>query len=260
MRMIHPAAWGGLLLNGMLAFLLYHALENMDLSLMDAASQQAWGEFNQFMLETIRPFHLTLLLAQAAALFLMVLKVPFALFIAFVAASLTIPGSFVYLLGCLLTHYRIKYAEFHTAPPGYIGARFCFPSFALRKMRVFTIISALAFMMLLLMGDYSVSATFFAVALVGLYCVFRAKANNALSLHEEYLTLTVGLFTPRLLIPYNSIRLATLHNYDVIQLDVETSSGTHPVIWPLQAVEPRERRHAVEEMGAALDAHGVPLQ
>ena len=260
MRMIHPAAWAGLLLNGMLAFLLYHALQNMDLSQMDAASQQAWNEFNQVMFDTVRPVHMTLLLAQAGALLLMVLNVPFALFVAFASASLTIPGSFVYLLGCLLTHYRIKYAEFFTAPPGYAGALFCFPAHALKKMRVFTIASACAFVMLLLMGDYSIAATFFAVALVGLYCVFRAKANNALSLHEDYLTLTLGLFTPRLLIPYEAIQMATLYTNDSIQLDVETAAGRRSVVWPLQSVEPGERLQAVEEMGAALHTHGVPLQ
>lgn len=260
MRMIHPAAWVGLFLNAVLAFMLYQALEVTDDTLMDAASQEAWKEFSSFMLGTIRPVHLTLLLAQAVALGLMVLRVPFSLAVAFITAFLTIPGSFVYLLGCLLTHYRIQYAEFPVAPPGDAGAWRIFPSFVFRKMLLFTAISFALCIILLALGDFSFSVTFFAAALVGLYCAYRAKVHPALSLYTTHCMLTVGLLAPRLLIPYDSVTLAILHDNESIQFEIRTPGGTRTLVWPLLTVAPAQRRQAVEELGAALDAHGVPLQ
>ena len=261
MRIVHPAALVGLLLNVMLFFILYRTLESMELAVMDDASRAAWGEFNSLMLGTIRPFHMTLLFAQTAALVLMVMRVPFVpLVLAFIAAGLTLPGSLVYLIGCLLSHYRIKYAAFPVAPPAYQGASFIFPSFAVRKMRVFAAISFAAGLFLLWLGDYSFSVTFFAVSIVGVYCLYRAKAIHALSLHDRHLTLSPGLLAPKLLSPYDAVELATLFENGVIQFEIGTPGGTQRLVWPSQAVEPALRRQAIEELGSALGAHGVPLQ
>lgn len=260
MRIVHPIAWVGLFLNVALAFLLYNSLGGMDLAAMDEASRAAWEELSAILLHTVRPFHLALLLAQTAALGLMAMRVPFALGVAFIAAMLTIPGSFVYLLGCLLTHYRVKYADFAVAPAGYRGARHIFPAFALRKMQVFSLVNFSAGLFLVWRGDYMVSFTFFALTLVGLYCLYRARAIHALSLHGDHCTLNPGLFAPRLRISYADVELATLFENETIQFTIRTPDGRRSLLWPLQTVRPEQRRQAVEELGAELDACGVPLQ
>jgi len=260
MRMIHPAAWAGLLLNAALAFMLFHALEVMDLSTLEVAQQEAWEELRVLILETVRPFYLTLLLMQAVALFLIVRRAPFALPVAFIGGLLTIPLGFVYLLGSLLTYYRIKYADFAEAPAGYAGARYIFPSFILKKMRIFAGASFAVFVALLLLDSFNLSVSFLALTLVGLYCTLRAGKNHALALYDDSLTLTPGLLAPKLLLPYSNITLATLRENETIQFEVNTPGGSRSLIWPLLTVDPTQRRQAVEELGAALDARGVPLQ
>jgi len=260
MRMIHPAAWVGLLLNAVLAFIFFHALEVMDLATLEAAQREAWGEFKTFILDTVRPLYLMLLLMQTVALVLMVYRAPFALPLAFIGGLLTIPIGFVYMLGSLLTYYRIKYADFAAAPAGDAGARHIFPSFTLKKMQVFAGANFAAFALLLLLGSFNIAVTFLALTLVGLYCTLRAGRNHALVLYNDSLTLTPGLLSPKLLLPYSHITLAILRENETIQFEVNTPGGLRSLIWPLLTVDPTQRRQAIEELGAALDARGVPLE
>jgi hypothetical protein len=260
MRMIHPAAWVGLLLNAVLAFIFFHALEVMDLATLEAAQREAWGELKTFILDTVRPLYLMLLLMQTVALVLMVYRAPFALPLAFIGGLLTIPVGFVYLLGSLLTHYQIRYADFVVAPEGHAGAYHIFPAFAVKRMRILTSASFIAFGMLFIMQNLQMAASFLALALVGLYSVLRAGKNHALALYNEGLTLTPGVLAPTLMLPYSNITLATLHENDVIQFEVSTPGGSRSLVWPLHTVAPGQRREAIEELGAALDARGVPLQ
>lgn len=264
MRMIHPAAWVGLFLNVILAFMFFQALATMDLSTMEAAHREAWWELQDFILGTIRPFYMTLLLLQAAALFLLLHRKPFALPLAFISGLLTVPVGFVYLMGCLLTHYQLKYAYFPPVPPtliGSVGARHIFPSGAARKMRLLTISASAAFAVLFLLGSYNLAATFFALSWVGLYCAMRAAKNHALVLYDDGLTLTPGLLSPALWLPYANITLATLYDNASIEFEVSAPGGPPQfLVWPLRTLDPAQSREAIEELGAALHARGVPLQ
>jgi len=260
MRMIHPAAWVGLLLNTVLALMFFHAFAVMDLGALEPAQWEAWDELRAFILGTVRPIYLFLLLMQAIALALLVYRLPFALPIVFISGLLTIPVGFVYLLGSLLSYYRIRYADFPLAPEGYAGARHIFPAFILKKMQMLMSGGFIIFGVLLMLQNLNMAVSFLALALVGLYCFVRAGKNHALALYSEGLTLSPGLLAPTLMLPYSSITLATLHENETIQLEVSTPDGPRSLVWPLHTVAPGLRREAIEELGAALDARGIPLQ
>ena len=260
MRMIHPAAWIGFLLNAALAFIFFHALGSMDPATLDATQQEAWGELQGFILGTIRPLYQFLLLVQVLALVLIVYRMPFALPLVVICGMLTIPIGFVYLLGSLLTHYRIRYADFAVAPAGSAGARHVFPAFVLKRVQTMTIAGFIACAVLLFLQSLQMAGSFFALALVGLYCSIRAGRNHALALNHDSLTLTPALLAPTLLLPYSSITLATLHANETIEFEVAMPGGPRSLVWPLQTVAPGQRREAIEELGATLDASGVPLQ
>jgi hypothetical protein len=260
MRMIHPAAWVGLFLNVVLAFMFFHALETMDLSALEMTQQEAWGELRMFLLETVRPFYLTLLLLQSVALFLIVFRVPFALGVAFICGLLTLPVGIVYMLGTLLTHCQMKYADFDSAPVNYARALHIFPSFISKKMRILAGVSFGAFALLVLMKNINMATTLLSLAIAGFYCALRAGKNHALALYDDGLALTPSLFSPTLVLPYSSITLATLQENETIRFEVNTPGGSRFLVWPLLAVAPERRREAIEELGAALHARGVPLQ
>jgi hypothetical protein len=259
MRMIHPAAWFGLFLNAAFTFLFFQTIQNLDLAAFEGAQQDFWRELQAVMLE-MRSVYLAVLLAQAGALFLIVYRVSFAFVVALVSGVLTTPIGFVYLVGSMLTQYQVKYADFTSAPAVYGRARQIVPAFVLKRRRLFTGSSIAAFALFVFMKNFNMAASFFALGLVGMYCAARAGKNHALALHDDGLTLSPGLFAPSLLLPYSSITLATLHENQSIQFDVNTPGGPRSLVWSPFAVAPDQRREAVEELGAALDAHGVPLK
>ena len=260
MRMIHPAAWVGLFLNVVLAFMFFSALEALDLAALDLTQQEAWGDLKTFILEAIRPLYLALLLLQAAALFLIVFRLPFALALAMISGLLTMPVGAVYLLGCMLTHYRMKYAAFDAAPEGYARASHIFPAVVVKKVQLVAGASFTAFTVLILMNNLNVAATFFVLAAISLYCILRAGKHHALALYDDGLTVTPSLLSPTLLLSYSSITLATLHDNNTIQFEVNTPGGPRSLVWSLLTIAPEQRIEAIEELGAALDARGVPLQ
>lgn len=271
MRFVHPAAWVGLLINLALAVLLYNGLEVMDLSGFEPEDREAWTAFIGFMLGTIRPFHYAMLLGQAAALLLIVLRAPFALPLALFTAALTIPGSFIYVIGALLTYYRFKYAGFASAPLSHPEGGRRFRSASLRKMYIFSTINGAASIILLVMGDLNFSVTFFGLVLVGLYCARRANKNSPLCLYRDSFTVSPGVLTPILHIPYADVETATLRDDKCIEFEIHPGgnlafgeqrqeAAAQRLVWSVLTVEPEQRRQAVEELGAALEAHSVPLR
>jgi hypothetical protein len=88
----------------------------------------------------------------------------------------------------------------------------------------------------------------------------RARRNHALALYDDYFTLPPGLLAPRILIPYSIVRLATLNDDQSVRFDLDMPKGLARLRWSLRNVAPGYRREALEELGAALSAHGVPLE
>lgn len=259
MRYIHPAAWMGLLLNIGLAYILFSALMNIEVASLPE-QERAIMESLLAAVGELRPFYYGLLLVQGIAIGLISARLTFGLWIAFAAAFFMLPGSLVYLIGCTLSHYRVKYAAYETAPPDYAGALYIFPSFAVKRARVFAGVCLALFAVFMLTGLLDVSLVFLGMGAVGVYCSSRAGKFHPLSIHEDYFSLTPALFAGRLLIPYESVQLATLFDNEVIQFQIETPQGVRVLGWPLRSVDVRARRDALEELGAALAAHHVPLQ
>ena len=260
MRSIHPAAWAGIFLQLAFALVTFSALANADLSMFEPQDRQSMEEYIRVLLEVGRPLFLGFLAAQAGALLLMAYRVPFGLGIAMITGFLSLPISLIYLVGCLLTHYRIRYSDYPIAPKDYSGARFIFRSLARKRMMVFMGAGFAFCMAFMVMGIVNMAATFLAVGLAGAYCAHRAASHHALSIHKDYITVSPGLFADRLLLPYAIIRMATLNENNTITFEVDTLQGSKSLVWSLLIVEPAQRRQAIEELGAALDAHGVPLQ
>lgn len=266
-RTVHPIAWFGLALNCLLAFWMYSRLGSMDISLMSGQEKEHWEAIIQFMLEGIRPLHIMLLLTQAAALALMLLKVSIALFVACVASLFTMPGSLVYLLGCLLTHYRVKNAGFMVAPPDSGGSgdaegAAVFPSFAVKKMLAFAGLAGALCLVCLAAGNATLALTFLALAVIGGYLAFRAGRRPALSLHASGLALSPGVLSERLALPYADMNQVTLflQPKERLQFDIATPAGPKTFEWPLRTIEPGRRREALDVLADSLRSQGVALR
>lgn len=260
MRNIHPAAVAGLLLNFVLAWMLFTTLGSFDLSLLEPQDRELMASLLDAVY-AIRPIYYGLLAVQALALGLIAMRIRLGLPLAVIAAFFMLPGSLVYLVGCTLSHYRGKYADFAVAPASvYDGALFVYRSAWAKKLRIATGVSIVLSVGCLLLGYLDFSLILFGVALAGFYCSVRAGKNHALALRDSALVLTPELFAPRLVIPYVQIEQATLLDTERIILDVETPAGPRRFPWLLRSLEPGERLAAIEELGAALAAHGVALR
>lgn len=259
MRYIHPAAWAGLLLNFIMGLALFSALGGFDFSLLPEAEREMMENFAE-ALDAIQPVYYALIGLQAGALVLTALGFSFGLPLAVLGAFFMLPGSLVYLLGCALTHYRRKYADFALAPRAGAGALFAFPPFAVRKMRLLMGASFISGAVCLMMGAMDVGLILFGLACSALYCALRASKNPALTLHETYCTVSPGIFAGSLVLPYTAIRAATLHADERIEFVVQKQDGSQAaLVWSSGVVEPSLRRAAIEELGAALYAHRVTL-
>jgi hypothetical protein len=258
MRHIHPAAWAGLLLNFVLAYVLFSSLADLDLSVLHDQERE-FMESIVAVVEEMKPLYYGSLGVQVVSLGLVASGFGFGMALAIISAFFMLPASMFYLVGCALTHFRVKYAAFYKAPAGYMGAHFTFPSSNLKMARVLTgalLLAALAGMLLM---SFDVALAFLGMSLGGVYCTVRASKNLALSLHDEYFTVTPALFADRLLVPYDEVRRATLNEDETISFEVEGPAGPARLRFPLRVVRPEERRAALEELAAALNAHGVPL-
>lgn len=264
MKSIHPAAWIGLLLNFFLSWVLFSALLGMDATALEG-DERALVEALIEAATAIKPLYYSMLAAQAVALGCIVSGLAFGLPLAVISGFLMLPASLVYLIGCALSHYRIKFAMFSAAPPGNQGAHFVFTSAALKKTRMLAIIllvSAAACLLLSLGAGYNmldVVLAFLGMSMAGAYCMARAQKNPALSLYDSHLTLNPALFAPRLFLPYADIHQATLLDNGSIRFEIDSAKTRHILTWSLNAVAPEERRAALQELAAALTANGVAL-
>lgn len=259
MRNVHPAALAGVLLNFALAWMLFAALANFDMSLLRPEDQETMQAVIEAV-QAIKPVYYGLLALQVIALAFIVLRVRFGVGLAAVAAFFMLPGSLIYIIGCALTYYRVRYDGFGTAGKDpYSGALFVYPSAWAPKARVGTGTAMLASLGALLLGYHDIALILFGVSLAGFYCAIRAGRHHALALLRDAFVIVPELFAPRLAVAYRDVREATLLD-DKIIFDLETPGGARQLFWGLRSLDARERNEAVEELGAALAAHHVSLR
>lgn len=259
MRNVHPAAIIGVLINFALAQMLFATLAGFDLSMLRPEDQEAMNAIIE-ALYAIRPVYYGLLVLQAVALAMIVLRVRFGLALASLAAFFMLPGSLIYIIGCALTFHRLHYGFFAFAPNNpYRDAIFVYPSAWASKARIATGVSILLSLVALLLGYYDIAVILFGISIAAFYCALRAARHHALALLSEGFVLVPALFAPRLAIAYRSVQEATLHN-DSILFDIETPNGPARLAWSLRNLEPRDRGTAIEELGAALAARHVSLR
>lgn len=259
MRFIHPAALVGLFLNLALGLMFFSVMASVDLSALSDQDQDTLEAVLE-VLETVKTFYFVLLGLQALALGLIASRIRFGIHLALVAAFFMLPGSLVYGIGAMFSQDRVKYADVAIAPAKYTGAHYIFRAYATKKMYLFTGISTAFFLFMVMAGWGDVSLIFFGFALAGLYFAVRSAKHHALTLHDDYFTLSPGIFSRRLLVPYSSVGLATLFDDETIRFSFPLGSCPAILMWSLRTVDPKERRFALEELGAALAAHGVQLQ
>lgn len=254
MRHLHPAAWAGLLLNGMLTFVLFSGLNSLspaDIPAMDPTLLKA--------LEILRPIMLVLLGLQAAALGLIASRSKAGIVLAVIASFFMMPSGLVYLIGCVLSHYRWKYADF-SSTSAYGQIEMSFPSATAATLPYFAAGGFALCALCFTAGMVDMGVIFLGLGLTGVYLSMRARKFHALTLHQDHFTVTPGLFVNPLAIPYSSVREATLYDDESIRFTVAPKEGQPVVLaWSLLRVEKKSRRAALENLGAALAAHRVPL-
>jgi hypothetical protein len=259
MRMnLHPAAWIGFLLNCLVAYLFLTALAGIDISAFTEEEQYLIGMVMEKG-ETIRSILYVTLAMQAVALGLLATRSPLGLAVAVLGALLMLPGSLVYLIGCLLTHYRNKFLEFTPALKAYGEALFRFSSASAPIMRITASASIALSFLAVYTGWLNAAALCFGVSLAALFFAFRSRTIPPLAIFEDCFTVTPGLFASSVLIPYAKVSLATLRPDECILFLVETEQGLRSLPWSLRSVLHSERREALERLGSALSEHGVPL-
>ena len=254
MRYIHPAAWAGLLLNGMLIF----SLGSLD-SLTPSSAPDIAPEVLD-VLRMLQPAMYMLLFLQVLAIGLIALRHVAGLVLAVFAGVFLIPAGLVYILGCVLSHYRWKYALFASGAVYSRGARAAFRSSLAATLPIFAFAGFALGMLCYVSGLRDFVVLFFGLGLTGAYLSVRARKHHALSLHEDHFTVVPGLFVDPLAIPYSIVHEATLNDDESIRFTVELKPGqTVAFSWSLLRVEKKSRRDALESLGAALAAHNVPL-
>lgn len=259
MRSLHPAAWIGFLLNCFFMYVLFSSLASLDLSALPEEDRQVMSLLAD-TLHGFRYFYYGVLALQAVALVLLAGRIPFGLGLAVLAAIFMLPGSLVYLIGCALTNAQNRYSGFEKASSDYTGARHTFPSANAPKMRTMAAVSLGISFLCLFAGWLNMGVIAFGFSLAALYVALRARRFYALSLHADHFTFTPGLFAAPLRIPYNAVRLASLHDDESIHFTVRLPQGDSLLVWSLKSVVPDAKRSALEELGAVLNAHGVPME
>ncbi|MDR2489074.1 MAG: hypothetical protein LBD42_06250 [Desulfovibrio sp.] len=257
MRYIHPAVWAGLLLNAALMAMLSMTLSYLrslppsEISTVDPSLFAA--------LETLQPLMFPLLSIQAAAVGLIASRIKAGIVLAIIAGFFELPASLVYIIGCLLSHYRFKYSVFPSVA-AHDQAQAVFPSAYVSILPYLALggfaLGALCFVT----GSRDWGLMAFSLGLAGSYLHSRAKKFYALSLHHTYFTVTPGLFADPLKILYSTVQAATLHADKSIHFTIEAKPGqTLTLFWSLLKVEKKSRQAALESLGTTLAAHYVPL-
>lgn len=254
MRNLHPAAWAGLLLNVVLTFILFsgvNRLMEVDMPAMDPTLLKA--------LEILRPIMILLLGLQAVALGLITSRSKAGIVLAVIASFFMMPSGLVYLIGCVLSHYRWRYADFASTTV-YSRIETPFPSAATATLPYIAAGGVALCALCFTAGLVDMGVIFLGLGLTGVYLSLRARKFYALTLHQDHFTVTPGLFVDPLVIPYSSVREATLYDDESIRFTVAAKEGQPVVLaWSLLRVEKKNRRAALESLGAALAAHHVPL-
>ena len=254
MRHIHPAAWAGLLLNCMLTLVLFSGLNELSSSDMPRMEEPILKA-----LEGLRPIMALLLGLQAVSLGLIASKFKAGIVLAVVGSFFMLPASLIYLIGCLLSHYRSKYAAFQsTTTLSKTGASF--PSASAARLPYLTAGGFALCAFCFTAGLTDLGIIFLGLGLTGIYLSMRARKFHALSLQQSCFIVTPGLMADPLSIPYSSVRDATLSEDESIRFTIDIQKGQPVVLsWSLRRVEKNSRRAALENLGAALAAHYVPL-
>jgi hypothetical protein len=209
------------------------------------------------MLGAILPLFTGLLAMQAVSLGLIVVKNRFGILAAAVSGGMMMPLGLIYVAGCLLTHYAVKYAPFEHAPQGSRGE--AFPSSRTRALRVISGAGILLGLFGLLTQGWPFFGLFLGIGCLALYMSLRIAANPPLGMLPDALALAPSMFADRLRLPYKDIRKATLLDDHTIRFTVETPSGERELDWSLNLVMPSRRRTAFERLIAVLDGAGVPM-
>jgi hypothetical protein len=262
MHNIHPAAWLGLLFNLAVGWLVFSGVNTLDVSALPATDQETARNFIQAV-SAVRPFFFGLLLIQVVSLALIASGRGYGLIPAAAAAFFMMPGSLFYLIGCALSHCRVKYAAFRPAPSASALGRALFVrrSSYLPVSRALTVtffLAAAASHMLLRSPDFTL--IFAGLAAAGVYCTLRAGKNPALRLFDEYFVFSPAFFAHPLLARYVEVEEARLKDRDTIIFLLHTDAGTRELRWSLHNLDKQSRKDAVTELGAALEAHQVPLR
>lgn len=258
MRSLHPAAWVGFLLNCALIYIFFFSLANIDLSQLGEEDRAVFSLLLE-NIESFRFFFYGAIAAQGVGLGLLASRLPFGLAAAILGALPLVPASLVYLIGCLVTHANNKYIGFSQTPPDYSKARAVFASALVGKMRIASGVAIGASLLAVFIGFPNMATVCFGISLAALFFAVRSRKNPTLAIFDNFFTLTPGVYTSSILIPYSSVRRATLNPDQSIFFEVESPEDARVLPWSLRSVEPQERRRAMEELGAALSANGVQL-
>lgn len=262
MRNIHPAAVAGIALSALTVWMMFRFLLNIDvhpyLQYLSPEEQERMSALIDILNDS-QPVVYGLLVLQAIALALIYLRVPYGLGLASLAAVFMLPISLVYLVGSVLTFNMVKYAGLAKASVSqYPGAFYVYASAWTKKSRIGVIVFAFAVVGIwLLYQDFAM--VFFAMGMVALYCAVRAARHHALAILRDTFIVSPALLAPLISVAYEDVREATLFE-DRIIFDIMYSSGPVQLVWSLRNLEIQDRGQAIEELGAALDAHNVPLK
>ncbi len=252
LRLVHPAAWGGLLLHCVFVVLMYMLkdIPRADLSAEETAMLDLFA--------AAIPFLQGIIAVQCVALWLIISGSRLGVIAAVVSGCLTIPAGFIYIVGCLFTYHAVRFAPFERAlrlaPGRAFPSAFVAPLFAAAVGCLFG-----AVLCFFLSQPASFVALFLSAGFLALYLSRRVSANPPLALGRDGLTLTPAIFSERLRLPYASISKATLLDNQSILFTVRTPYGQKELVWPLASVRADSRREAFDALGEALEAAAVPM-
>ncbi len=253
-RMIHPAAGVGLLINAFLVGMLTWLLSQPELLLLPADEAAVFAVIQSFL-----PILVGCVLAQAVALALIVNGQRVGLMLACAAGFFLCPASLIYLTGCFFSYWAVKSADFERAASDFSDAEAVFPSANTKKYSLASCPLCIFSLGMWFTGMTSLAGLFLGVGCVILYLAYNAHRNPALTLHPSHMTIVPSVLSPRLHVAYAKITKATLIEKQCILFTVETPQGLRNLRWPILTVEETRRREAFEKLTVALTKFHVPL-
>ena len=189
---------------------------------------------------------------QAASIFLLWLRVPGGIFIAWASGLVMLPFGLFFIEGCLMTRQRGRFAGFEPAPPTEEFG-LLYPNITPEHNPYIGLGVMLTGVLFYMLGVMSVVCTFLVVT--GIILVIRSKrlrTRPVLGLYDHYFVMTPNVWAETYAVPYRSVRGYLLRNKQIFLMVEDARGQERELVIPLRRIHPEDREDAISTFASKL--------